>query len=173
MPGVRASVSTRDARVMDIDALPRDDVRRVLLEVCASPRWVDEVLAGWPFGTPGSLYAAADHALDRLTDSDLDDALAGHPRIGERAGGEDSRREQAGVRGEETLAALAEGNREYEARFGHVYLVCASGRSGEELLAVLRSRLGNDARTERAVVREELGRINRLRLERLVATGEG
>ena len=83
-----------------------------------------------------------------------------------------SRREQAGVTGDETLAALAAGNREYEARFGHVYLVCASGRSGEELLAVLRSRLDNDPVTERAVVREELGRINRLRLERL-ATGEG
>jgi 2-oxo-4-hydroxy-4-carboxy-5-ureidoimidazoline decarboxylase len=76
------------------------------------------------------------------------------------------------VSGDATLAALAEGNREYEARFGHVYLVCASGRSGEELLAVLRSRLGNDPATERRVVRAELGKINRLRLERLAETGD-
>ena len=69
------------------------------------------------------------------------------------------------------MDALAEGNREYENRFGHVYLVCASGRSGEELLDVLRSRLGNDPAYERTVVRTELGSINRLRLQRLLDEG--
>lgn len=158
---------------MHLDGLPLPDVRRVLLEVCASPRWADEVASARPFGTPSGLYAAADEALHGLSESDLDDAMAGHPRIGERGDSAASRREQAGVSGEQTLVALAAGNLEYEARFGHVYLVCASGRSGEDLLAVLRSRLGNDPGTERAVVRDEVGRINRLRLERLVATGEG
>ena len=70
-----------------------------------------------------------------------------------------------------TLAALAELNRTYEDRFGHVYLVAASGRTGEELLDVLRSRLLNDRETERRVVRQELGTINRLRLTRLVEEG--
>lgn len=157
----------------NLDAMSLPDVRQALLAVCASPRWADAVAAARPFGSPEGLDAAADRALADLTESDLDEALSGHPRIGERAGSADSRREQAGVAGDETLAALAEGNREYEARFGHVYLVLANGRSGEELLAVLRSRLGNDPATERAVVREELGRINRLRLERLVGTEEG
>lgn len=158
---------------MDLDRRPDADVRQSLLAVCASPRWAEEVAAARPFGSPEGLYAAADRALAELTENDLDEALSGHPRIGERAAGAQSRREQAGVSGDETLAALAEANREYEARFGHVYLVCASGRSGEELLSVLRSRLGNDPGTERAVVREELGRINRLRLQRLVGTEEG
>lgn len=158
---------------MPLDALSLPDVRQALFAVCASPRWADAVAATRPFGSPEGLYAAADHALADLTESDLEDALSGHPRIGGHTGSAESRREQAGVGGDETLAALAEGNRQYEARFGHVYLVCASGRSGVELLEVLRSRLGNDAVTERAVVREELGRINRLRLERLVGTEEG
>ena len=97
----------------------------------------------------------------------------GIPRIGERAegdGGAWSRREQSGVSGAEasTLQALADGNRAYEAKFGQVYLVCASGRSAEELLAVLQQRLRNDPETERAVVRRELGLINRIRLGRLV-----
>ena len=109
---------------------------------------------------------AAD-ALAALSETDVDEALAGHPRIGER-GGATSQREQSAVRGEETLAALAAGNRTYEERFGHVYLVAASGRSGEELLDVLRSRLLNDRDTERRVVRAELGTINRLRLDRLL-----
>jgi 2-oxo-4-hydroxy-4-carboxy-5-ureidoimidazoline decarboxylase len=147
-------------------------VRRLLLEVCSSPRWADAVAGARPYGTAADLFAAADRALAAMSEADLDDALSGHPRIGERADHAASQREQSGVSGEPTLAALAEGNREYEARFGHVYLVCASGRSGEELLAVLRERLGNDPATERAVVRDELGKINRLRLERLAATGE-
>ena len=159
--------------MMHLDEMSPPDVRQALFAVCATPRWADAVAAARPFGSPEGLYAAADHALADLTESDLDDALSGHPRIGGRAGSADSRREQAGVTGDETLAALAQGNREYEARFGHVYLVCASGRSGEELLEVLRSRLGNEPETERAVVRQELGRINRLRLERLVRTEEG
>jgi OHCU decarboxylase len=157
--------------VEQLNRMSAADLRGRLLEVCASPRWADAVLGSRPFATPGALYAVADGALAGLSDADLDHALAGHPRIGERAESAASRREQAGVSGDATLAALAEGNREYEARFGHVYLVCASGRSGEELLAVLRARLRNDPATERRVVREELGKINRLRLERLVATG--
>ena len=154
-----------------LDELPDDELRARLLEVCSSPRWADLVAAARPFGAAEEVYAAGDRALAALSEADLDQALAGHPRIGERAHSAASRREQSGVSGDETLAALAEGNREYEARFGHVYLVCASGRSGEELLAVLRSRLRNDAATERRVVREELGKINRLRLQRLVEEG--
>jgi OHCU decarboxylase len=160
------------AGVAHLDGLSAADLRRVLGEVCASRRWVETVAAARPYGTTEALYAAAERALAALHEEDVDEALGGHPRIGERADGAASRREQSGVSGDATLAALAEGNREYETRFGHVYLVCASGRSGEELLAVLRSRLTNDPGTERRVVREELGRINRLRLERLVATGE-
>ena len=61
-------------------------------------------------------------------------------------------------------AELAEKNREYEDRFGYVYLVCASGRTAEELLAILSDRLDNDPDTERRVMRNELAKINRLRL---------
>ncbi len=151
--------------------LPPADLRALLHEVCASSRWADSVASARPFGSAAGLYAAAESALAAMSEDDLDQALSGHPRIGERTEGAASRREQAGVTGDETLAALAAGNRAYEQRFGHVYLVCASGRTGEELLAVLRSRLGNDAATERRVVREELGKINRLRLQRLVEEG--
>jgi OHCU decarboxylase len=161
----------RAGAVGGLDELPDDALRARLLEVCSSPRWADLVAAARPFGAAEEVYAAGDRALAALSEVDIDQALAGHPRIGERSHSAASRREQSGVSGDETLAALAEGNREYEARFGHVYLVCASGRSGEELLAVLRSRLRNDLPTERRVVREELGKINRLRLQRLVEEG--
>ncbi len=142
------------------------DAERDLLDVCSAPRWASAVAAGRPYATADALQDAAAAAL---TDADLDAALTGHPRIGGRSAGGVSGREQAGV-GDAVLAALAEGNRTYEERFGHVYLVCASGRSGEELLATLHARLGHDPATERAVALRELAVINRLRLRRMVAS---
>ena len=103
-------------------------------------------------------------------------ALAAHPRIGERAPGPDreaawSRREQSGVdgAGDETRAALVAANQAYEERFGHVFLVFATGRSAADMLAAAQERLGNDEEAERRVVGEELAKIAALRLERWVA----
>ena len=151
----------------ELDALPAADAERALLAVCTAPRWAAQVAAGRPHGTTEAWQAAAAEAL---TDADLEPALAGHPRIGDRAAAARPGSEQARVAGAEAgvLATLAEGNRAYEERFGHVYLVCASGRSAEDLLAVLRSRLGNDPVTERGVALGELAAINRLRLDALL-----
>ncbi|WP_244305716.1 2-oxo-4-hydroxy-4-carboxy-5-ureidoimidazoline decarboxylase [Kitasatospora cheerisanensis] len=103
----------------------------------------------------------------------MHDALAGHAPLGApRAGDAASEREQSGLRGAErgVLRELSEANAAYEARFGHVFLACATGRSADALLAALRERLPNDAATEAGVVREELRRINELRLDRLLGT---
>jgi 2-oxo-4-hydroxy-4-carboxy-5-ureidoimidazoline decarboxylase len=155
------------------NAAPSDDVEAALFECCSSPHWVGAVAARRPYPSAEALFAAADAALIDLGDDELHAALAGHPRIGERAGrghAAGSGSEQAGVARSSaaTIEALAEGNRDYEARFGHVYLVCATGRSGDELLAVLRERLTNDPSTEWDTTREELRKINRLRLARLI-----
>jgi OHCU decarboxylase len=148
------------------DVLSPGALRAALLDVCASRRWADLVTAAAPYHDLAGLLRAADIALGVLDENDVDEALAGHPRIGERADDPASRHEQAGV-DDATRGALVAANREYEARFGHVYLVRASGRSGEELLALLQQRLANDPAQERAVTRAELGQINALRLERL------
>jgi 2-oxo-4-hydroxy-4-carboxy-5-ureidoimidazoline decarboxylase len=159
--------------IVDFDALPPADAERALRACCASTRWAQTVAAGRPYGSSAALLAAADAALAALDECDLDQALAGHPRIGERSRSTTSAREQGGVltSDDAVLTALAEGNRAYEARFGHVYLVCATGRSGAELLAVLRDRMGNDPATERSRTRDELGKINRIRLAQLVTDG--
>jgi 2-oxo-4-hydroxy-4-carboxy-5-ureidoimidazoline decarboxylase len=153
--------------VAEFDALPVAEAERELRAVCAAPRWAREVAAGRPYATVDALQAAAAAAL---TAADLDEAMAGHPRIGDRAAGGASRREQSGVASADAavLTALAEGNRAYEERFGHVYLVCATGRSAEDLLATLHTRLGNDAETEREVALRELAAINRIRIEQMV-----
>lgn len=151
------------------NALPAPAAEAALLSCCSAPRWARAVAAARPYATAESLLDAADAALAALDDAEIDEALAGHPRIGERPTSAASAREQAGVSGAEVTAELIAGNRAYEAKFGHIYLVCAAGRSGEELLAVLRARLDNDPSTERQVMRTELAKINRLRLARTVA----
>ena len=158
----------------EFNAAARDAAEAALLECCSSAGWARRVAAARPFASLDTLYEAADAALNDLDDTELQAALSGHPRIGERAGAghaASSGREQSAVAQSSTatLDALAEGNREYEARFGHVYLVCADGRSGEDLLAVLRDRLRAEPAAEWATTRRELGKINRLRLARLIA----
>lgn len=152
-------------RITEFDTAP--DAREVLLGVCSAPRWAGAVAAGRPYGSLAALQAAA---RAELSPADLDDALAGHPRIGDRVEGR-SGREQAAVAAapDEVRAALAAGNHAYEERFGRVYLVRASGRSAEDLLATLHARLGNDPETERAVALDELAAINALRLAALFA----
>jgi 2-oxo-4-hydroxy-4-carboxy-5-ureidoimidazoline decarboxylase len=140
------------------------------------------MVAGRPYRSEAALYAASDHATLRLDEGGLQQALAGHPRIGDSAAahGADrrsatwSRGEQAGVATADAdlLGQLAAANAEYERLFGHVYLVCASGRDATELLAICRGRLGNDPQTERGVVLGELAKINQLRLAKLLAESQ-
>ena len=157
-------------RMADFDRLPAADALAALKECCAAPEWADRLAARRPYGTVDALLADADAVLAELDERQIDLALAAHPRIGERAVHASSVREQAGVAGagDDVRAALADGNRAYEERFGHVYLVRAAGRSADELLAILRARLANDPATERAVLRGELAGINRIRLARMV-----
>ena len=158
-----------------LNSLPEGQARQVLASACRSRAWVQRMAAGRPYATADALAGESDRAVQALGQDDLAEALAGHPRIGERAAGSSteaawSRQEQAGAGdpGAEIGAALQDGNRTYEERFGHVFLISASGRSAEELLAALRDRLGNDPDTEWGVVAEQLRQINRLRLERLL-----
>jgi hydroxyisourate hydrolase len=172
-----ASGAGEQAALEALNVLPAGQARSRLLACCSSGRWADEVVSGRPYASAGELLARCDRAVAGLAQADLEQALAGHPRIGRPSGpaGGWSRREQAGVQAADqgTIAALAEGNEAYERRFGHIYLVCASGRDGAELLALLRERLGNDPAAEWEVVRRELGQINRIRLRRLLAEGVG
>jgi 2-oxo-4-hydroxy-4-carboxy-5-ureidoimidazoline decarboxylase len=159
-----------DSGLDEFNALPLNDALAELTSCCTSPSWAARVAEGRPYASLAELLELADMALFELDQAQLDLALAGHPRIGERSAHPYSRREQAGVAGADlgVLAALAESNRSYEERFGHVYLVCAAGRSARELLRVLQDRLNNDPETERGVLRGELGQINRLRLTQVV-----
>ncbi|MET7901083.1 2-oxo-4-hydroxy-4-carboxy-5-ureidoimidazoline decarboxylase [Streptomyces sp. NPDC005336] len=156
------------------NAADERDVARLLHEVCASRAWGAAVAAGRPYGRVGALLDAADAAMAGLTADDLAEAMAGHPPIGRPAPGDaTSAREQSGVR-DDLREELLELNLAYQERHGHVFLICATGRTGAEMLAALEERIGNDEDTEREIVRTELGKINRIRLTRLIeARAEG
>ncbi|HWC84487.1 MAG TPA: 2-oxo-4-hydroxy-4-carboxy-5-ureidoimidazoline decarboxylase [Pseudonocardiaceae bacterium] len=157
-----------------LDAVSTDALRDRLRACCAADAWIEAVIAGRPYAGRAELATTSDAATEALDDVGLAQALAGHPRIGERADGAWSRQEQAGVADAESgvRAAIAEANAEYERRFGHVYLVCATGLGAEELLAICQARLHNSAEAEREVVLAELAKINRLRLTKLLDAEE-
>ncbi|WP_326569316.1 2-oxo-4-hydroxy-4-carboxy-5-ureidoimidazoline decarboxylase [Amycolatopsis rhabdoformis] len=159
MPLALADFNTADAA----------QVRPALTACLAVPRWVDAVLAGRPYADLEAVVTASEKATP-LGRDEVREAIAAHPRIGEKptstgADADWSRSEQSGVDNADEFAAA---NAEYEKHFGHVFLVCAGGRSGAELLANLRSRLGNDPETELDVAGAELAKIAALRLRKAI-----
>ncbi|MEA2693798.1 MAG: allantoicase [Acidobacteriota bacterium] len=140
-----------------------------LLACCGSAAW-SRALAGLrPFASEEALFAEAERVWWDLTPEDWRQAFAAHPRIGERAGGW-SQAEQAGARDAAAplLAELAAANRAYEDRFGHVFLICATGKSAGEMLRALRARIGNEPEEELRIAAGEQAKITRLRLSRLL-----
>jgi OHCU decarboxylase len=163
-----------------LNALDAAEAERELLKCCGSTKWARALAAHRPFGEARELAAAADEIWWRLGERDWLEAFAAHPKIGgQRAAREQgaqasawSEQEQAGARdaGQATLDELADANRAYEEKFGHIFIVCATGKTAEEMLALLRARLPNDAVTELRNAAEEQRKITKLRLEKLLTT---
>jgi len=156
----------REAAVRRVNTLFHPHVLRA---VCASPAWIDAMAAARPFASWEEMIATSDRIWMALPESEWLAAFAAHPRIGERKPGWSSQ-EQAGTHAaaQETLNAIADGNRVYEEKHGFVYLVCATGRSADEMRANLEERLQNDRDTELRIAAEEHAKITALRLEKLV-----
>ncbi|MET7682014.1 2-oxo-4-hydroxy-4-carboxy-5-ureidoimidazoline decarboxylase [Streptomyces sp. NPDC005423] len=153
------------------NALAEPAASAALHEACASAAWVGRLLAGRPYADAEDLYAMSDTAMAGLTADDLAEAMAGHPPIGRPAPGDPvSAREQRGMAdaSEQLRAELLDLDLAYQERFGQVFLICATGRTGEQMRDAARKRMANSPEDEREIVRAELGLINRIRLGRLV-----
>jgi 2-oxo-4-hydroxy-4-carboxy-5-ureidoimidazoline decarboxylase len=165
-----------------LNSMPAGDAADQLRTCCGSSRWVDSMLARRPFPTVDSVLAAADQAWRATGPTDWDEAFSHHPKIGERQAAAPvsatarawSVGEQRGVTqaSSATRAALAEANQAYQRRFGRIYIVCAAGRSAEELLADIERRMENEPELERAVAAEEQRKITALRLRSLLGAPE-
>lgn len=161
-----------------INRASEDEAREMLTRCCGASRWVSGMLERRPFESDEALYLGADAVWSAMTRHDVLEALAHHPRIG--ADINELRRryestadwassEQSGAKAasEETLSSLRDGNLRYEARFGHLFVVCATGKTAAEMLTLLHERLSNDPEVELAIAAREQAKITRIRLEKL------
>jgi 2-oxo-4-hydroxy-4-carboxy-5-ureidoimidazoline decarboxylase len=160
-----------------LDRAPREEASALLMACCGSPRWVERMLGRRPFGSRAALLAAAREEWFALSPDAWREAFEHHPKIGDltalrtrfAATRHLSEREQAGIAGApaEIFEALAEGNLAYQQKFGFIFIVCASGRSAEEMLDLLLTRFRNDPAAEIRVAAEEQAQITARRLEAL------
>jgi OHCU decarboxylase len=154
----------------ELNALPPPEAAKVLAECCGSSRWVEEMSGRRPFESKEAALGAANDVCALLDTDDWLEAFARHPRIGER-GSALSVREQSGMdeAGDTTREELAASNLEYERRFGFIYIVCATGKTGDEMLALARQRMMNDPEIEISIAAEEQRKITQSRLKTLLA----
>ena len=171
----------------ELNQLPDEEARAAFERCCGSRTWAWRMAAGRPYRNRGGLFAAAERIADKLKNTDWLEAFAHHPRIGDRealrlgapapdvgrgpaatAVWASEEQQGAAAAAEATLDALAEGNRAYEEKFGYIFIVCASGKSADEMLELLNGRLANDPDTELVNAAREQRAIARLRLEKLL-----
>lgn len=161
-----------------LNRLAPADARGVLARCCGASRWVEGMLAARPFASASALFARAEAVWSALEPRDYLEAFSHHPEIGQsldelrrRFAGTAtlSEAEQAGAKdaSEQTLVALAQGNRAYRERFGYTFIVCATGKSAAEMLAILRERLASEPELELRAAAAEQAKITRLRLEKI------
>lgn len=161
-----------------LNELSADDAAAEFLKCCGSTAWAKRTSDARPFANQNDLLSAADEIWWSLTEEDWLEAFRAHPRIGEKkaeagqsaqarqwSANEQSESQKAAA---DTKAALADGNREYEQRFGFIFIICATGKSAEEILEALNARLHNDSKTELRAAAEEQRKITQLRLKKLL-----
>ena len=161
----------------EFNALSKERAESVLADCCGSARWVSGVVTQRPYASVEALCKAADSVWWKLERADWLEAFRHHPQIGEKpaSGSEPAREwaesEQAGTRSatEDVRARLARANRAYFEKFGYIYIVCATGKSAEGMLAILNQRLQNDEAGELSIAAEQQRLIARIRLEKLLA----
>jgi OHCU decarboxylase len=166
------------AALEQFNSLARDEAMQELLKCCGARRWAERIVDERPFHGLESILRASDRIWLGLDASDWLEAFGHHPKIGEKKAerevSEDARRwseeEQSGTNAsaEEVRQELVAANREYERRFGFIFIVCAMGKTTEEMLSLLKERLKNDADRELHIAAEEQRRITNLRLKKLL-----
>jgi len=165
-------------KLEQLNELPAREAEAEFLKCCGSRAWARAMTESRRFASVEALFARADEISASLTNEDWLEAFRAHPKIGEKkAVTAQTQQEQSWSSQEQsamhsastdTAARLARGNQDYEAKFGFIFIVCASGKSPDEMLAILNDRLGNDAQTELKAAAQEQQKITRLRLEKLL-----
>ncbi|GAC1592604.1 MAG: 2-oxo-4-hydroxy-4-carboxy-5-ureidoimidazoline decarboxylase [Hymenobacter sp.] len=164
----------------ELNRLPRPALAEALQKCCGSTAWVENMHAAFPVSDVETLMDEANTQWNKLSEADWREAFTHHPKIGGDVEGLRAKfaststwaeGEQASVKqaSPATLAALAAHNEDYERRFGYIFIVCATGKTADELLALLQARLSNQPEEEIRIAAAEQNKITRLRLEKILA----
>ena len=170
---------TVSMQLKELNNLSPSQLEQELTKCCGSSAWVNLMASNFPFDNKNSLLETADQVWQHLNEKDWLEAFEHHPKIGDInslkekfastanwASGEQSSVQQAS---QQTIEQLAEGNQQYEDRFGYIFIVCATGKSAEEMLSILQQRLPNDPKEEIKIAAEEQAKITKLRLKKLLS----
>ncbi len=167
-------------RLEDLNNMEQGQLKEMLSQCCGSKAWVNKMVANFPVNDKNTLIRIADKAWFTCKEEDWLEAFRHHPKIGDLHSLKEkfattirwAEGEQAGVQqaSEEVLKQLAEGNQFYEEKFGYIFIVCATGKSAEEMLGILQSRLHNKPEEEIKIAMIEQNKITKLRLEKLLAS---
>ncbi len=162
----------------ELNILPKQQLKEELTKCCGSSSWVNRMLPFFPADDLVELLEDAEEQWYQCSKEDWKEAFAHHPKIGDieslkkkfASTGQWASGEQSGVNtaSSQTIEALAEGNKQYEEKFGYIFIVCATGKSADEMLAKLQDRLKNDPKKEIEIAADEQNKITKLRLEKLV-----
>ena len=163
-----------------LNSLPAEEAVQELLQCCGSKRWAAEIAASRPYPDIDTLIGSANDVWWSLAPSDWLEAFRSHPRIGEKKAAETvsaqsqqwSNQEQAGMTdvSREKVNTLAALNRAYELKFGYIFIICATGKTPEQMLSALRERLQHDAGAELPIAAAEQSKITELRLKKLLTS---
>jgi allantoicase len=163
-----------------LNSLTADEAAKELLQCCGSKRWASEMANGRPYSTLETLLAASNDIWRSLDQSDWLEAFRSHPKIGEKKAADKvsaqsqqwSGQEQSGVSNasHDTVSSLAELNEDYEQKFGFIFIICASGKTSDEMLTALRERLQHDGEGELPIAGAEQSKITELRLNKLLTS---
>ncbi|HTR80160.1 MAG TPA: 2-oxo-4-hydroxy-4-carboxy-5-ureidoimidazoline decarboxylase [Bacteroidota bacterium] len=162
-----------------LNSLSPDEAKHELSRCCGSRTWAERVVHGRPYETVEDLYSASEKVWNGLTENDWNEAFSSHPRIGETKNVSEkfsathtwAAAEQSGTKNAHVhvLRELEDANKRYEARFGRIFIVCATGKSAKEMLYLIKERMKNDPSTELRVAAEEQAKITKLRIEKLLS----
>jgi allantoicase len=176
--GRAAQAADRITGIEGLNQMARTEAAKALLDCCGSNKWVEQVLARRPFSDAAGLYDAADDAWPTLSRRDWLAAFRAHPAIGgTKAAAKQTAKARSWSAGEQSvaqkaspdrLAVLSAANETYQATFGHVFLICATGKTSEEILKAIQERLANDPEVELRIAADEQKKITRLRLKKLL-----
>ena len=163
----------------ELNILPKEQLKAELFKCCGSTTWVEKMLPFFPADDMAELLYDAEDQWYECTETDWLEAFTHHPNTGDidsfkkkfatTAGWASGKQEAVAKASEETLKALAKGNEDYEKKFGFIFIVCATGKSADEMLALLNERLPNDKEHEIVIAMDEQNKITQIRLQKLLA----